>query len=118
MKFVEIINRDFAGLIRKYNLSNLSQSTSSVQLENDYCVLELHLERGVEFFVTFIDKNTNRKYELMNLVFFRGLQNREKINANGLFDLHAKEIEMYFSDLLLGDFNWSSDYDLYMKRYT
>ena len=112
------IKEDFKSLIDTHNLL-LSRITSNhVRLENKYCIIDLQLERGVEFYVTFIDKNTKREYALMNLIFFRGLQQREEIIATSLFDLYAKEIELYFSDLLHGDFTWSEEYDKFINRYT
>lgn len=115
MELENNIKEDFAMLIAKHNLSTATVTTNSVRLENAFCIINLQLERG-EFYVTFIDKKTKREYPLMELVFFRGLQ-KERISASGLFAVYAKEIELYFSDLLHGDFSWSNEYDNYMKRY-
>jgi len=118
MELEDNIKKDFANLMGKHKLSLSSLTPNSVRLENSFCIINLQLERGVEFYVTFVDKKTKREYPLMNLVFFKGLQDRKRITASSLFELHAKEIELYFSDLLLGDFTWSDEYEKYMNRYT
>jgi hypothetical protein len=119
MELIDNIKKDFAGLIQKYNLSISSPFPSIVKLENEHCIVELQLERGIEFYVTFIDKISKREYGLMGLTDFKILEKEiEKIEPKGLFDLHAKIIELYFTDILEGDFSWSSDYDEFMKRYT
>jgi hypothetical protein len=119
MELIDHIKKDFAGIIQKYNLSISAPFPNIVNLENEYCIVKLQLERGIEFYVTFIDKISKRKYGLMGLIDFRKLGEKiEMIESKGLFDIHAKIIELYFSDILQGDFSWSADYDEFMKRYT
>lgn len=119
MELANLIKRDFADLIRIYDLAVFAPSQSIARLENEHCKIEIQRERGIEVYITFTDKKTSKDYGLMSLIVYYKLDDKLKeINSKGGMDFYAILFETYFSNILQGDFSWSADYDEFMKRYT
>lgn len=119
MELANLIIRDFADLIRAYDLTIFAPFPSIVRLENEHCIIKVQREMGIEVYITFTNKITSKEYGLMSLIVYYNLDDKLKaINSKGGMDFYAILFETYFTHILKGDFSWSSDYDEFMKRYT
>ena len=118
MELIELIKKDFSELIKEYNLTISSPFPSIVELRNENCKIQIQRERGIEVYLSFTNQKSKREYGLVGLTVFRQLENDIKeLKSNGIFNLYAQIVDIYFSDILRGDFSWSDDYDVFMKHY-